>query len=64
MRVRYTLRAFTDRETIFDYLENRNPSAAGNVKRAIEKRAIEQAIEARASHPRVGQPTDKPGITN
>jgi len=57
MSVRYTLRAFADRETIFDYLEKRNPSAARNVKRGIE-----QAIEALASHPRIGQPTDKPGI--
>ncbi len=28
MRVRYTLRAFADREEIFEYLDARNPKAA------------------------------------
>jgi toxin ParE1/3/4 len=57
MNVRYTVRAFADRETIFDYLEKRNPSAALNVKRSIE-----ETIAALAWHPRIGQPTNKPGI--
>jgi plasmid stabilization system protein ParE len=28
MRVRYTPRAFADREAIFDYIDRRNPRAA------------------------------------
>jgi plasmid stabilization system protein ParE len=28
MKVRYTKRAFADREKIFDYLDERNPQAA------------------------------------
>lgn len=32
MRVRYTRRAFADREAIFDYLDQRDPRAARNVK--------------------------------
>lgn len=35
MRVRYTPRAFADREAIFDYLQKRSPQGAWNVKRAI-----------------------------
>jgi plasmid stabilization system protein ParE len=38
MRVRYTLRAFADREAIFEYLDKRNPRAAREVKAYIEKR--------------------------
>lgn len=36
MRIRYTLRAFADREAIFDYIEQQSPRGALNVMRAIE----------------------------
>lgn len=38
MRVRYTPRAFADREAIFEYLDKRNPRAAREVKAYIDKR--------------------------
>ena len=38
MRVRYTPRAFADREAIFAYLDQRNPRAAREVKAYIKKR--------------------------
>jgi toxin ParE1/3/4 len=38
MRVRYTPRAFADREAIFEYLDKRNPRAAREVKAFIDKR--------------------------
>jgi len=38
MRVRYTPRAFADREAICEYLDKRNPRAAREVKAFIEKR--------------------------
>ena len=41
MRVRYTPRAFADREAIFDYIERRNPRAAREVKAFIGKRISE-----------------------
>ena len=41
MRVRYTLRAFADREAIFEYINRRNPRAARDVKAYIEKRIVE-----------------------
>ena len=36
MRIRYTPRAFADREAIFDYIEKRSPKGALGVKQAIE----------------------------
>ena len=38
MRIRYTPRAFADREGIFEYLDQRSPRAARNVKAFIKKR--------------------------
>ena len=38
MRVRYTPRAFADREAIFEYLNRRNPRVAREVKAHIDKR--------------------------
>lgn len=38
MKVRYTPRAFADREEIFAYLDRRNPRAAREVKRFIKLR--------------------------
>jgi addiction module RelE/StbE family toxin len=40
MRVRYTPRAFADREEIFAYLDRRNPRAAREVKTLIKQRII------------------------
>jgi toxin ParE1/3/4 len=53
MNLRYTRRAFADREAIFDYLESENPQGALNVKRAIV-----QALHALTLFPRLGRPTD------
>jgi plasmid stabilization system protein ParE len=52
--VRYTPRAFADREAIYDYREKRSPQGARNVKFAIV-----HAIRSLASHPRLGRRTDK-----
>jgi plasmid stabilization system protein ParE len=38
MRVRYTPRAFADREAIFEYLDQRNPQAARKVKAFIDQK--------------------------
>jgi toxin ParE1/3/4 len=38
MRVRYTPRAFADREEIFAYLDERNPRVAREVKALIKRR--------------------------
>jgi plasmid stabilization system protein ParE len=38
MRVRYTPRAFADREAIFEYIDRRNPRAAREVKAFIIRR--------------------------
>ena len=40
MRVRYTPRAFADREEIFAYLDRRNPRAAREVKVFIKQRIV------------------------
>jgi plasmid stabilization system protein ParE len=50
MRVRYSLRAFSDREAIYEYLEKRSAQGAQNVKIAIA-----HAIRSLASHPRLGR---------
>jgi len=52
MRVRYTPRAFADREQIFDYLYQRSPSGAINVLASI-KEAVAQVGE----QPRSGYAT-------
>lgn len=57
MRVRYSPRAFADREAIFAYLSDRNPQGARNVKRAIVN-----AIRLLASHPYMAPLTDIPGV--
>ena len=44
MRVRYTLRARSDLESIFSYLDSRNPAAAHAVKRKIERSAATLAL--------------------
>jgi len=57
MRIRYTSRAFADREAIFDYLQQRSPQGARSVKQAIV-----HAIRLLASHPRIAPLTDVPGV--
>ena len=49
MRVRYTARAFADREAIFEYLDRRNPRAARDVKAYIHKRIMELGELSRRS---------------
>ncbi|MGY3620783.1 type II toxin-antitoxin system RelE/ParE family toxin [Bradyrhizobium sp. USDA 10063] len=53
MKVRYTRRAFNDREAIYDFLEERSPNGAINVQRAILN-----TIHALRSYPRLGQRTE------
>ena len=57
MKVRYSPRAFADREAIFAYLDQRSPQGARNVKRAIVN-----AIRLLGSHPRMAPLTDEPGV--
>ena len=57
MRIRYTLRAFADREAIFDYIEQHSPQGALNVMRAIENSI------ARLEHfPYSAPATDEPDL--
>ncbi len=49
MKVRYTPRAFSDREAIFAYLDQRNPRAAKEVKAYIKKRILELGELSRRS---------------
>ena len=53
MRVRYTRRAFTDREAIYNYLDERSPKGAVSVQRAID-----HTIRALEAYPRLGQLTN------
>jgi addiction module RelE/StbE family toxin len=57
MRIRYTPRAFADREAIFHYIEERSPQAAGDVFRRIKQR-----INELAEQPYTGTKTTRPGI--
>ena len=57
MRVRYTPRAFAERERIFAYLVARNPDAARNVVGLITQRILELA-----DNPYKGRRTDRGGI--
>jgi toxin ParE1/3/4 len=57
MKVRYTDRAFGDREQIFDYIEQRNPQGALNVLRVIRQR-----INGIGDHPHQGTKTTRPGV--
>jgi plasmid stabilization system protein ParE len=54
MRIRYTLRAFADREAIFEYLNRRNPQAAQAVKAFIKKR-IDDLRHFPERYPLVGE---------
>jgi plasmid stabilization system protein ParE len=57
MRLRYTLRAQTDLDAIFNYLDRRAPAAARAVKEVIERR-----ISRLAEFPFMAPATDEPGI--
>ena len=57
MRVRYSTRAFADREAIFEYLQKKSVQGAWAVKRAIAR-----AIRLLASHPRMAPLTDEPSV--
>jgi len=57
MRVRYTPRAFADREAIFQYIEARSPRGALSVKRAIER-----AIRRLEEFPHSAPLTDETGV--
>jgi plasmid stabilization system protein ParE len=53
MRIRYTPRAFADREQIFDYLHQRSPSGARNVMMGIRA-----AVAQLGEQPQSGYATD------
>jgi toxin ParE1/3/4 len=57
MKVRYTPRAFAEREAIFDYLNDRNPKAAHDIVGLIARR-----IAGLADEPHKGHKTDRRGI--
>jgi len=57
MNVRYTGRAFRDREEILNYLSSRSQSGARNV---LER--FEAAAEMIAEQPLIGLPTDIPEV--
>ena len=57
MKVRYTLRAFAERERIFDYIDARHPAAARSVVGLIKKR-----IDGLGENPYKGRRTNRPGI--
>jgi toxin ParE1/3/4 len=56
MRVRYTPGAFAEREAIFEYLNQRSPQGATNVKRAIV-----HAIRLLADFPTLAPETQERG---
>ncbi len=49
MRVRYTPRAFADREEIFEYLSRRSPRVAREVKRFVKQRVASLVNSPRRS---------------
>jgi plasmid stabilization system protein ParE len=57
MRVRYSKRAFADREAIFQYLNELSPQGARSVKQSLV-----YAIRLLGLHPYMGPPTDFPGV--
>ena len=57
MRVRYSARAFTDREQIFDYLRQRSPGGARNVMAKIREAAAQLG-----ENPHSGYATDDPEV--
>jgi toxin ParE1/3/4 len=57
MRVRYTLRALADLDSIYTYLDVRAPAVAQSVKAVIERR-----IAVLAGFPHMAPETDQPGV--
>ena len=57
MRVRYSPRAFADREQIFDYLRQRSPDGARNVMARIR-----ESVGQLAQQPHSGYATDDPDL--
>jgi toxin ParE1/3/4 len=57
MRVRYTLQAQRDLDSIYTYLDQRSPAAAQSVKNLIERR-----IAGLADFPFMAPKTGEPGI--
>ena len=57
MRVRYTPAAFAERDSIFEYLNERSPQAARGVVDLITRR-----ISELADHPHKGHRSDREGI--
>jgi toxin ParE1/3/4 len=57
MRIRYTPRAFADREAIFDYIEKRSLKGAYAVKQAIE-----HSIRRLEEFPYSAAATDEPDV--
>jgi addiction module RelE/StbE family toxin len=57
MKVRYSRRAFNDREQILDYLHARSPSGARNVFARLEAAAV-----LLSKQPLAGMPTDMPDV--
>lgn len=57
MRVRYTLRAFAEREAIFRRLQTESPQGARAVKRAIAR-----SIRLLSTFPEMARLTEIPGV--
>jgi plasmid stabilization system protein ParE len=57
MRLRYTLPALSDLESILDYIATHSPQGAARVRSRIEA-----VINLLLSHPRIGASTDDPTI--
>ena len=57
MRVRYTARAFADREQIFEYLHQRSPSGAHNVLRSLR-----ESVAQLSDQPHSGYATEAPAV--
>jgi toxin ParE1/3/4 len=57
MIVRFTRRALNDLSSILDYLDERSPRGARNVKLAIQR-----AIDAIGENPAIGRPAGRAGI--
>jgi plasmid stabilization system protein ParE len=57
MRLRYTLPALADLETILDYIASRSPQGAARVHARIET-----VVNLLPSHPSIGFQTDDPTI--
>jgi plasmid stabilization system protein ParE len=58
MKVRYTPRAFADREAIFSYINQSNPRAAEDIKAFLEKR-ISELGKLKIRHRMVPSPTSR-----